>query len=150
MSDVKIKQATIENLEPLAKLFDQYRQFYTQPPSLEESMLFIRNRIENRDTTIFIAQDSAGNVLGFTQLFPSFSSISVKPKWILNDLYVNENSRNKGVAKLLMAAAEGLAAETEADSIFLEVQVENKSAQTLYESLGYLKETEHFSYILKI
>ena len=150
MQAIRITQATIENLESLAKLFDKYRQFYKQPSNLEQSKSFIRKRIENQDSVIFLALDHGGNVFGFTQLYPLFSSIFVKPKWVLNDLYVDEILRSQGVARRLLNKAQELAIETKADSIFLETQVTNSSAQALYESLGYVRETDHFSYFLKI
>ena len=39
------------------------------------------------------------NYVGFIQLYPSFSTVSLKRQWILNDLYVKEEYRNKGYAK---------------------------------------------------
>jgi len=149
MQNIRITQAVIENLELLAELFDKYRQFYKQPSNLKQSKSFIKKRIENQDSVIFLAFDDCGRALGFTQLYPIFSSIFVKPKWILNDLYVDENSRRQGLARRLLNKAKELAIETSADSIFLETGVANKSAQALYESLGYARETEHLSYFLK-
>ncbi len=154
MKDIKIIQMCNEHinefLDPAAVLFDKYRQFYRQPSNLAQSKSFLGERIEDQDSAIFIALYNSTEVVGFMQLFPTFSSISAKRKWILNDLYVSEKSRRQGVAKQLMARAAQLGAETKADSIFLETQLSNVSAQALYESLGYVREEEHFTYFLKI
>ena len=139
-----------ELLEPLSELFDKYRQFYKQPPNKTQSKLFIKERIENQDSVIFVALDNDSKLLGFAQLYPSFSSISTQRKWILNDLFISNNFRRHGVAKQLLERVRQYAAETRSGSIFLETQVTNIPAQTLYRSLGYIREEEHYTYFLKI
>jgi len=139
-----------ELLEPLSELFDKYRQFYKQPPSQAQSKSFIRERIKNQDSVIFVALNNNSKMVGFAQLYPSFSSITTQRKWILNDLYVSKNSRRQGVAKQLLSEVCRHAAATRAGSIFLEAQISNISAQTLYESLGYVREEEHHTYFIKI
>jgi len=154
MKDVRIIQVTDADLneliEPLSELFDKYRQFYKQPPNQAQSKSFIRKRIENHDSVIFVALNNNSKIVGFAQLYPSFSSITTKKKWILNDLYVSENSRRQGVAKQLLSRVSQHAAATKAGSIFLETQVSNISAQALYESFGYAREEEHHSYFINI
>jgi GNAT superfamily N-acetyltransferase len=76
-------------------------------------------------------------MIGFIQLFPSLSSVSMKRVWILNDLFVQEAHRKQGAAKLLMSAVENFARETGAVRIILSTQVSNVAAQSLYKSLGY-------------
>jgi GNAT superfamily N-acetyltransferase len=133
---IKVFQAHIENFEEVATLFDQYRVFYNQPSDLEAARAFMQERFQKNDSTVFAACDD-GLIVGYTQLFPSFSSVSMKRVWILNDLFVQEAYRKKGVAKLLMSAAENFARDTGAVRIILSTQVSNIAAQTLYESLGY-------------
>jgi ribosomal protein S18 acetylase RimI-like enzyme len=150
MNNIRISKAKIDHLESLGSLFDQYRQFYNQTPDLERSLSFIKERIERQDSVILIALNESGKVLGFAQLYPSFSSISTSKKWILNDVFVSSSSRRLGIAKMLMQRVEKLAKETGATSVFLEVQVDNENAQHLYKSCGYIEETEHYSYLLEI
>jgi ribosomal protein S18 acetylase RimI-like enzyme len=154
MKDLRIIQVSDadmnELLEPLSELFDKYRQFYKQPPNKAQSKSFIRKRIENQDSVIFVALNNNSKIVGFAQLYPSFSSVTTQKKWILNDLYVSKDSRRQGVAKQLLSRVSQHAAETQAGSIFLETQVSNISAQALYESFGYVKEEEHHTYFIKI
>jgi GNAT superfamily N-acetyltransferase len=133
---MKVFQARIEHLEGVATLFNQYRAFYKQPSDLEAARVFMQERFQKNDSTVFVACDD-DQMVGFTQLFPSFSSVSMKRVWILNDLFVQEAHRKKGVAKLLMGAAENFARETGAVRIILSTQVSNVAAQSLYEALGY-------------
>lgn len=122
--------------------------FYQQATDLGLASIFISERIRNNESVIFVAQDSEGNYLGFTQLYPSFSSISAKKSWVLNDLFVAENSRKLGIAKQLMNCAKKLALETNANGIALETSENNFNAQALYESLGYVKGTGVYNYFL--
>jgi GNAT superfamily N-acetyltransferase len=133
---MKVFQAHLEHLEEVATLFDHYRVFYKQPSDPEAAKAFMQERFQKNDSTVFAVCDD-GIMVGYTQLFPSFSSVSMKRVWILNDLFVQEAYRQKGAAKLLMSAAENFARETGAVRIILSTQVSNIAAQSLYESLGY-------------
>ncbi len=146
---MKIIQAQIEHLEQTANIFDLYRGFYQQSSDVEAARDFIRDRLQKCDSSIFLASNN-GQIIGFTQLYPSFSSVSMKPIWILNDLFVRETDRNKGVAKLLINTAADFARETAAIRIVLFTQISNTLAQGLYESIGYTKNEEFYQYQLKL
>nr|RNJ67205.1 MAG: GNAT family N-acetyltransferase [Leptolyngbya sp. IPPAS B-1204] len=90
------------------------------------------------------------NMVGFTQLYPSFSSVSMQQVWILNDLFVAENYRKQGVANLLMDAAEQYAQDTGAVCIVLATQITNTAAQTLYESRNYVRDEAFYHYMLRL
>jgi GNAT superfamily N-acetyltransferase len=128
-----VVQAHFEHLEEIARLFDQYRVFYKQPSDLEAAKKFIQERFRKRDSVVLAARD-AKRLVGYTQLYPSFSSVSMKRVWILNDLFVEEACRRKGIATLLMKAAESFARDTGAVRLILATQVSNAAAQPLYES----------------
>ena len=74
----------------------------------------------------------------------------MKRVWILNDLFVDEGYRGKGVAKSLMSAAENFARETGCARIVLATQISNVAAQSLYESRGYTKDEEFYHYALRL
>ena len=135
---MEVFQAHFEHLEEVSKLFDQYRVFYKSSSDIEAARTFLQERFQKDDSMIFVVSNE-GNLIGFTQLYPSFSSVSMKRIWILNDLFVEESYRNNGVAKLLISTAENFAKETGAARIILSTQVSNITAQSLYESLGYIQ-----------
>jgi GNAT superfamily N-acetyltransferase len=146
---MEVFQAHFEHLEEVSKLFDQYRVFYKQPSDSEAARAFMQERFQKKDSTVFVACNN-GLMVGYTQLFPSFSSVSMKRVWILNDLFVQEAHRKKGAAKLLMSAAENFARETGAVRIILSTQASNIAAQPLYESLGYIKDEDFYHYTLSL
>jgi len=140
-----IQRATITELESLTELFDLYRLFYQQESDLEGAKQFLRERISKDQSVAFIAFDG-DQPLGFVQLYPSFSSVSMKPSWILNDLYVKKETRGRGVGANLLQTAIQFATETGAKGLFLETANDNDNAQRLYEKIGFKKEENYFYY----
>ncbi len=146
---MEIYQATMEELEDTARLFNLYRMFYNQQSNLEAAKEYIRERIESRDSVIFVVKDNE-KFIGFTQLYPTFSSISMKRAWILNDLYVDQEARKQGVGELLLNKARDFAIETGAKSLSLSTAPDNLFAQRLYGKNGYEKDTEFYHYELDL
>ena len=147
---MKIKRATLEHLDYIAVLFDEYRQFYEQPPDYAACKIYLTQRIINDESVIFIAQEATGEIVGFTQLYNSFCSVALKRLVYLYDLFVTPQARRKGVAKALMAEAKIYAKSCHADRLTLETGITNSSAQSLYESLGYEKDVDFFTYHLSL
>jgi ribosomal protein S18 acetylase RimI-like enzyme len=145
-----IVTADLEQLHELAPLFDAYRVFYEQPSDLPRATAFLRERLTQRDSVIFMAylNDQA---LGFTQLFPSFSSVSTQRIWILNDLYIVPDVRGQRVGERLIERAVQLARETQAKGIQLETAHSNLAGQRLYERMGFTREDLAFrTYFLAV
>ncbi|MDQ3019579.1 MAG: GNAT family N-acetyltransferase [Bacteroidota bacterium] len=148
---MKIKQASFEDLETAAKLFDLYRQFYEQSSDISSAKKFLSERINNNESVIFIAMDEEKNKgMGFVQLYPSFSSVSMKKQWILNDLFIHEDHRKEGIAEALINESKKFAKKTNAKGIILETHKTNADAQRLYDKIGFIKDDEHFNYYLKV
>ena len=138
----RVREAAIADLPDLAPLFDAYRQFYQQAPDLHSATDFLRQRMQARESRIFIAQSAAGMV-GFAQLFPAFSSVRARRLWILNDLFVSATARRQGIAQRLLQAAESFARDSGALRLVLETGNQNLPAQQLYENLGWRHVTEN-------
>jgi GNAT superfamily N-acetyltransferase len=135
--DVKVIRAGVNDVGRVAPLFDRYRQFYEQPTDLAGATAFLADRLRAGQSVIFLAIDQGGPGVGFVQLYPSFSSVRMRPIWILNDLFVAEEARRAGVGRLLMNAALELARATGAARLALATAKDNAKAKALYLSLGY-------------
>ncbi len=146
---MQITRANPGHLKQLAELFDRYRVFYQQPSDPQGSEAFIRDRLQKNDSVIYAAEQD-GVLAGFTQLYPGFSSVSMQPIWILNDLYVDKGQRRTNVARRLMETARQHAIQTGALRIELATQIANYSAQKLYESLGYERDRSFYRYTLTL
>ena len=147
---MKIITATLDYLELLAPLFNAYRVFYEQKSDLEAATTFLRERFLLRENVIYLALEGE-TALGFTQLYPSFSSVSLRRLWILNDLFVIPEARGQRVGEALIGAAVELARASSAVGVQLETAHSNFSGQKLYERLGFQREDlEYRVYFLKV
>ncbi len=139
----------MEDVEAVAPLFDEYRKFYGQAADPVGARKFLRDRLVARQSKIFLALRGS-TVSAFVQLYPSFASVSMKPLWILNDLFVIPSARKSGAATALMERARQLAADTGAEGLVLETAVDNAAAQKLYEKLGWKREVQFYRYNLDL
>ena len=146
---MELHQATIEDLEGVSNLFNLYRVFYQQTSDLQSAKTYINKRLESKDSVIFVVREKQKYV-GFTQLYPTFSSISMKRAWILNDLYVDSEARKQGIGEMLLPKAKDYAIETGAKSISLSTAPDNYSAQQLYDKNGYIRDSEFYHYELSL
>jgi GNAT superfamily N-acetyltransferase len=144
---VIVKQISGPEIESVAPLFDQYRMFYGQPSDPEGARQFMHDRLSCGESVVFAAS-SGGVTIGFAQLYPVFSSISMKRVWILNDLYVIAPRRGQGAAKLLLQAAKEHARATGAKAVQLSTAADNLPARALYEQAGYEPDTVFLTYEL--
>jgi GNAT superfamily N-acetyltransferase len=140
---INLRTATIGDLEPLAILFDGYRIFYKQHSDIEGAKKFLRERIEKEESVIFVAEEE-NELLGFTQLFPLYSSVGMKRTWLLNDLYVAANARKRGVAASLLQKAKEFGVITNSRWLLLQTSADNFTAQSVYESNGWQRVTDFF------
>ncbi|BAN46496.1 N-acetyltransferase [Metapseudomonas resinovorans] len=149
---MRIVQATLEHLDLLTPLFVRYREFYGELPFPESSKKFLEKRLSRKESVIYLAfpDDDDTRLLGFCQLYPSFSSLSLKRVWILNDIYVAEDARRQLVADRLLQTAKKMARETNAVRMRVSSSVSNEVAHKVYESIGFHEDTEFKNYILPI
>jgi RimJ/RimL family protein N-acetyltransferase/GNAT superfamily N-acetyltransferase len=148
-SSLQIEQATLADVTEVTSLFDAYRQFYGQPSDLAAATAFIVERISRGESTILIARQE-GVAVGFAQLFPSFSSVSMRRILILNDIFVRSESRRQGVGAALIEAATVLGRERNCRRLALCTAIVNTTAQSLYESRGWVRDEEFFYYSLEL
>jgi ribosomal protein S18 acetylase RimI-like enzyme len=146
----KIVQAEIEHLREASRLFNLYRIFYKEKDDLDSAKQFIKQRLENGDSTIFISINDDASLNGFVQLYPSFCSVSMIPILILYDLFVDPDIRTKGIGRSLMNKAEQYAQENGFKRLELSTAKDNFIGQSLYESLGYEVDDEFLHYSLEI
>ncbi len=146
---IKVRQAVLADLEVLTSLLDDYRRFYGRASDKEAARAFLQARFEHGQSVVFLAHDDATPV-GFTQLYPSFSSASLARVFILNDLFVVPTHRRVGVGTLLLGAAAGYARAMGAVRLSLNTDVGNTTAQALYEAKGWKRDQEYFAYHLAL
>ena len=148
--DFKIIKAEKKHIQEIGILFDLYRQFYKYESNLIESTNYIKDRINNNESTIFIAISDANEAIGFVQLYETFGSLDLGKIVILYDLYVKEDHRKNNIGRKLMIKSHEYAKKINAKRIQLSTAIDNYIGQSLYESLGYVKDDDFYTYDFEI
>ena len=146
----EVRQANIYDLDTLVPLFDGYRQFYRQASDPARARTFLAERFAHHESLILLACDEHGAGLGFTQLFPLFSSVRTARIYLLNDLFVAPVARKHGVGKALLDASAEHARALGAVRLWLQTALDNAPAQALYESAGWKRDPEFCDYGLTL
>lgn len=137
---LQVRQATVADLDPLVPLFDAYRRFYGRPGDPALARAFLHERFRHQQSVVFLALRADGAAVGFTQLYPSFSSVSAARLFVLNDLFVAPEARRAGVGARLLQAAAGYARAVGAIGLTLSTAVDNTAAQRLYRAQGWTRD----------
>ena len=143
---IKIIKAEQKHIKEVGILFDLYRQFYKYESNLIESTNYIKDRINNKESKIFIAINNDNEAIGFVQLYETFGSLHLGKIIILYDLYVAKECRKYGIGERLMKKSQEYAESIGAKSIELSTAKDNSTAQSLYEKIGYIRDNEFYSY----
>lgn len=145
-----VRRAGIDDIDTVTRLFDAYRVFYGRPTDPDTARAFVHDRLQRADSVIFLADRPDMPAVGFTQLYPIFSSLSTSRAFILNDLFVMPEARRQGVANHLLAAAAAHARADGATQMTLSTAIDNMAAQRLYESRGWIREDAFYTYNLTL
>jgi len=144
-STITIRRATPSDIDAILPLVAGYRVFYEQPPDEPRERAFIESHLHNHTSTVYVAHVD-GETAGFAQLFKTYSTVHLEPCWVLEDLFVAEEYRHRGVAGALLARALEHARDDGAAGMFLETAHDNVAAQALYEKSGWKRETRFIKY----
>jgi GNAT superfamily N-acetyltransferase len=143
---VRVRQASIADLDGLVPLFDASRQFYGHPSDCVGTRAFLADRFDHRQSVIMLAEDEGQAAVGFAQLFPSFSSTRLARTLVLNNLFVSADSRGQGVGRALLAATHDYGRHIGAVQLLLSTAVDNVAAQSLYEQAGWTRDISRYAY----
>jgi GNAT superfamily N-acetyltransferase len=141
--NIAIQRAGLEDVDAIAPLFDAYRQFYGQPADPVRARAWIVERLQRDEAVILLAMLD-GRPCGFTQLYPMFSSVRTARLRILNDLYVDEDARRRGVARALLDGAVAFARAEGAAGLMLETGRDNAAARALYHAAGWREDASQW------
>lgn len=140
-----VRRACSDDLNALAILFDQYRQFYQIQSNPEISYQFLKQRLENQQSVIFVHIKDE-QLTGFVVLYLGFSSVACKHYYILDDVFVRPEFRRQGSARQLIDTAILFARHNAAFKISLRTEIDNVQSHQLYESMGFIKDAEYQEY----
>ncbi len=144
---MKIRKATTNDLDQLTDLFNQYRVFYKKSSDISAGKEFLKERMVNNESEIFVALNEEDNFTGFVQLYPIFSSTRMKRLWLLNDLFVAPSYRGQGISVSLIDKAKELCRSTNACGLLLETAKTNTAGNKLYPRTEFVLESDSNFYV---
>lgn len=147
---LSIREALSPDLPELGKLFDEYRQFYNLPADVRKSTDYLEDRFAAHDSVLLVAEEGRAQLLGFTQLYPTWCSLLAGPVYVLYDLFVPRHARRRGIGRELLRAAASRAERDGKLRMTLSTARTNLQAQALYESLGWERDDEFYVYNLNL
>jgi len=141
---LRIERAELRHLDALLPLFAAYRRFYARPDD-PRTRAFLEQRLQRGESVVFMAW-LGGEAIGFTQLYPSFASVSLAKMFVLYDLFVAPTARRCGAGTQLLRTAVRYCAEQGAGEVMLQTATDNLTAQRLYEREGWIRDEEFYVY----
>ena len=148
--EFEIIKANVNHIKQVGELFDLYRQFYKYVSNINESTDYISERMKNNESIIFFATNKQKEAMGFVQLYETFGSLDLGIIIILYDLYVKKDHRKNKIGRQLMLKSHEHAKKINAKRIQLSTATDNFIGQSLYESLGYVKDADFYTYDFEI
>jgi GNAT superfamily N-acetyltransferase len=149
---IAIRRAHLADVPLLAPMFEAYCRFYQRDPGEGRATIYLRDRLNNHDAAIFLAESLADadsgtpEPLGFALLYPKWQSTAMRRDWLLNDLFVVPHARRRGIATQLLAAIDAFAIDSGALKLQLKTHHTNEPARKLYESLAWIRKEDFWTY----
>jgi ribosomal protein S18 acetylase RimI-like enzyme len=141
-----VQELSKKYIDQFVIVVDEYRKFCgfdSSPDGTKE--FFLQLQIEHK-AVASIAPNENDQVMGFANLYPSYSTLALKKIWILNDLGVSCNFRRLGVAQALLKKATEFAKKSGAIRIELKTEKANSNAQELYFKIGFKIDQDNIYY----
>jgi ribosomal protein S18 acetylase RimI-like enzyme len=144
---IEVRDVNDADLDAVAGLFLQYLAFYEHAADERRVRDFLTARFASDDTVLLVAEaPEAGGVVGIAQAYRSWSSVSLGPVWVLNDLFVAPEARGTGAGRALVREICERAKEAGAIRVSLATAWDNVAAQGLYESEGFARDVSFLHY----
>ena len=133
----RIEKASADDLDDLNGLLRAYCDFYEVAPSDADLRALSQSLIDRPDEGLqLICRNHSGSAVGFATIFWSWSTLSAQRIGVMNDLYVVDEERGKGLADRLIESCVEACKSRGATQLVWQTALDNARAQTVYERVG--------------
>jgi GNAT superfamily N-acetyltransferase len=134
-----VEDAEYERLLPLIAA---YQRFYEATDIDEErNRAFFRRFLAPSEEGMLLGARLGGVLAGYACLYWHFSSTRAVETVLMNDLFVGEAARGRGVGRALIEASAAVARERGSPHLEWSTAPDNLTAQRLYDSTGAKRST---------
>ncbi|TDU76848.1 GNAT family N-acetyltransferase [Streptomyces sp. KS 21] len=142
--NVVVRVAGDGDVDVAGGLFRGYLDFYeVKVEDPDRPRAFLAERIRAGESLVLLADIPEAGTVGFAQVYRTFSSLALRPVWILSDLYVDPSGRRTGAGRALLRDVLRRAREAGVAGVQLETAYDNHVAQSLYEAEGFERDAFH-------
>jgi GNAT superfamily N-acetyltransferase len=131
-----------QDLPDLLPLMRAYCDFYKVSPGDQALLRLATALIDNPECegTQLIAREPDGRAVGFATIFWSWSTTHASRIGVMNDLFVAEGARGRGLAEDLVMACRSECSRRGARRLTWQTAPDNRRAQAVYERIGATRE----------
>jgi GNAT superfamily N-acetyltransferase len=136
-AEIEIAPVAAAEYESLLPLIGAYQRFYEAEEIDEErNRAFFHRFLAPSDDGVLLGAREGGEIVGYACLYWHFSSTQAVETVLMNDLFVSEPVRGRGVGRALIEASAAVARERGAAQLEWSTAPDNLTAQRLYDSTG--------------
>lgn len=142
-----IEPVSEANLQEVLPLIRKYQAFYQAADisDAKNAAFFAQFCANSSLDKQFAFRDPASNqIIAFATVYFTYTSTIAAKVAVLNDLFVQETHRRKGIGKQLIEHCHGYANENAATRLQWVTATDNVEAQKLYDAMPTSKSTWHF------
>ena len=141
MTEQSVGRVEAADLDELLPLLRSYCDFYGVSPTDADLLALARALIDDpeREGVQFLARDE-GLAVGFATLYWSWSTADASRIGVMNDLFVAEHARGRGVAEQLIEACRAQCVRRGARRLTWQTALDNHRAQAVYDRIGATRE----------
>jgi len=143
MTEIRpVSEDEFPSFEPLFRLYQEFYEVEEIDPDRNRKFFsrFVGGQSGSADGWLLGAFDGDEPV-GFGCFYRHKSSLSATDVVLMNDLYVTESARGRGIGRMLIEAGTELAREWGASHLSWATAPDNRRAQALYDTTGAEKST---------
>ncbi|MEH2364446.1 GNAT family N-acetyltransferase [Nostoc sp.] len=143
--EIKIRQATIKDVERIASLCEQLEYSVTNQ-QIEQRL----SKIKNNDAHIvYVATLEDEYVIGWAHAH-IYELIIIPTQAIIFGLVVDKNYRHNGIGRLLMQQIEQWADVLGCEGVILRSNIKRQEAHLFYEKIGYTNIKQSVTFYKKL
>jgi ribosomal protein S18 acetylase RimI-like enzyme len=140
--EIDVKPITDAQLEELLPMIAAYQGFYeAEDIRTDRNRRFFGRFISPSDEGMLIGAWRGEELLGYACLYWHHSSTRAVDTVLMNDLYVDEGERGRGVGRALIDATAEVARDRGSPLVEWSTRPDNEAAQRLYDSTGASRST---------
>ena len=142
MGAYSIELVRKKDLVELLPLMRAYCDFYRASPTDQALLNLAAALIDNPDSegAQLIAREPGGGAVGFATIFWTWSTTHACRIGVMNDLFLAERARGRGLAEQLIMACRSECARQGARRLTWQTAPDNLRAQAVYDRIGATRE----------